>query len=251
MDRFLLPEAVAVVTGASRGIGRAIALGMAGAGADVIGVARDSSALDALGADVEAVGRRFQALPVDLAAEDGPLQAAERAWAWRGRVDVLVNAAGVLVRSEVPDVSVEQWNAQFAVNVRAPFFLTQAIGGRMHVRGGGAVVNVTSVAAEVTTRAPTVYASSKAALVQMTRVLAVRWAPVVRVNAVGPSYVRTALNEAWLDEEANHRFVLDRTPLGRVGEPGDVVGAVVFLASPAASYVTGQHLLVDGGWTAQ
>ena len=251
MDRFLLPEAVALVTGASRGIGRAIAVGLAEAGAHVIGVARDSSALDELGADLTLLGRRFQALGVDLATEDGPLEAAERAWAWRGGVDVLVNTAGMIVRSEVPDVSVGQWNAQFAVNVRAPFFLTQAIGGRMHARGGGAVVNVTSVAAEVTTRAPTVYASSKAALVQMTRVLAVRWAPVVRVNAVGPSYVRTALNEAWLEEDTNHRFVLDRTPLGRVGEPADVVGAAVFLASPAASYITGQHLLVDGGWTAQ
>lgn len=251
MDRFLLPEAVAVVTGASRGIGRAIAVGLAEAGADVIGVARDAQALDALGADLDRLGCRFQPLPVDLATEAGPLEAAQQAWAWRGRVDVLVNTAGMIVRSEVPDVSVEQWNAQFALNVRAPFFLTQAIGERMHARGGGAVVNVTSVAAEVTTLAPTVYASSKAALVQMTRVLAVRWAPVVRVNAVGPSYVRTTLNESWLDDDANRGFVLDRTPLGRVGEPADVVGAAVFLASPAASYITGQHLLVDGGWTAQ
>jgi NAD(P)-dependent dehydrogenase (short-subunit alcohol dehydrogenase family) len=251
VERFLLPGAIALVTGASRGLGRAIALGLAGAGADVVGVARDGAALDALGGEVAGLGRAFLAVPVDLAAEAGPREVAERAWAWRGRVDVLVNAAGRIVRSEVPDVSVEQWDAQFALNVRAPFFLTQAVGGRMLAAGGGAVVNVASVAAEVTTGAPTAYASSKAALVQMTRVLAVRWAPTVRVNAVGPSYVRTALNEAWLDEPANRDFVLGRTPLGRVGETGDVVGAAVFLASPAASYVTGQHLLVDGGWTAQ
>jgi NAD(P)-dependent dehydrogenase (short-subunit alcohol dehydrogenase family) len=251
VQRFLLPGAIAIVTGASRGLGRAIALAMASVGADVAGVARDESALEALGAEVAGLGRRFLAVPVDLSAPAGPQEAAERAWAWQGRVDTLVNAAGTIVRSEVPDVSVEQWDAQFAINARAPFFLTQAIGARMLATGGGSVVNIASVAAEVTTGAPSVYASSKAALVQMTKVLAVRWAPAVRVNAIGPSYVRTALNAGWLDDPGNRRFVLDRTPLGRTGEPQDVVGAAVFLASPAASYITGQHLLIDGGWTAQ
>jgi NAD(P)-dependent dehydrogenase (short-subunit alcohol dehydrogenase family) len=115
---------------------------------------------------------------------------------------------------------------------------------------GGTVVTIASLAGEVVTRASVVYQASKAALIQMTRALAVRWAPSIRVNAVGPGYIRTSLNGEWLDEEENRRYVLERTPMGRVGAPEDVIGAVLFLASDASAYVTGQHLLVDGGWSA-
>jgi NAD(P)-dependent dehydrogenase (short-subunit alcohol dehydrogenase family) len=249
--RFGLTGTIALVTGASRGIGRALALGMAEAGADVVGAARDEAALGALEREVVGRGRRFLAVAADLSTDEGVRRTAELAWGWRGRLDVLVNAAGTIVRSEVPEVTPEQWDRVFALNVRGPFFLSQAVGGRMYDGQGGAIVNLTSVAAEVATGASSVYASSKAALVQLTRVLAVRWAPRVRVNAVGPSYIATALNRQWLEADENRRFVLDRTPLGRVGDVDDVVGAAVFLASPAASYITGHHLLVDGGWTAQ
>jgi NAD(P)-dependent dehydrogenase (short-subunit alcohol dehydrogenase family) len=112
-------------------------------------------------------------------------------------------------------------------------------------------VTVSSLAGEVVTRAAVSYQASKAALIQLTRALAVAWAPSVRVNAVAPGYVRTDLNTAWLDEQENRDYVVGRTPLGRVGEPRDVVGAVIFLASASAAYVTGQNLRVDGGWSAQ
>jgi gluconate 5-dehydrogenase len=115
--------------------------------------------------------------------------------------------------------------------------------------GDGAIVTATSLAGEIVTRAPVAYQASKAALIQMTRALAVHWAPHVRVNGVAPGYVRTDLNTAWLDEAENLQYVHDNTPLGRVGHPNDIVGAVIFLASPAAGYVTGQNLLVDGGWS--
>ncbi len=241
----------ALVSGASRGIGRAIALGLAGAGADVVGLARTGPALEALGEDVRARGRSFKALVADVTDPEALRDAAAEAWAWRGGIQVLVNAAGVIVRSEPPDVIPEEWDAVFAANVRGTFFLTQAVGTRMVEAGRGAIVNIASVAAEVVTGAPTAYQASKAAVVQMTRALAVRWAPAVRVNAVGPGYIRTDLNAAWLDVEANRRYVIERTPLGRIGVPEDVVGAVVFLASDAASYITGQHLKVDGGWSAR
>jgi NAD(P)-dependent dehydrogenase (short-subunit alcohol dehydrogenase family) len=245
-----LSDRVALVSGASRGIGRAVALGLARAGAHVAGLARGAEALAGLVEEVRSLGRDALAVPTDLTDPAAAEGAAERAWAWRGRIDVLVNAAGVIVRREPPDVRPEDWDPVFDTNVRGTFFLTQAVGRRMLEAGGGAVVSIASIAGEVVTGAPVSYQASKAAVIQMTRALAVRWAPTVRVNAVGPGYIRTDLNAAWLEVEENRRYVLERTPLGRVGTPEDVVGAVVFLASDAAAFITGQHLRVDGGWSA-
>lgn len=239
----------ALVSGASRGIGRAIALGLADAGCDVVGAARSRDALAALGEEVEARGRAFLPLALDLADIGRVADAAERAWRWRDGLDVLVNVAGVIIRTGPLEVTPAEWDEVFGVNVRGTFFLTQAVGGRMLDAGGGSIVTVTSLAGEVVTKAAVSYQASKAALIQLTRALAVHWAPSVRVNAVAPGYVRTDLNTAWLDVEENRDYVLDSTPLRRVGEPSDVVGAVTFLASPAASYVTGQNLRVDGGWS--
>lgn len=250
-SRAPLAGRVAVVSGASRGIGRAVALAMAVAGADVVGIARSAEGLARLGVEVAAAGRDFLAVPCDVSDVDALGAAAESAWGWKDGVATLVNAAGTMVRREVLEVSPADWDDLFRVNVRGAFFLTQALARRMLEEGGGSVVNVASVAGEVTTGASAPYSASKAALVQLTRVLAVRLAPTIRVNAVGPAYVRTDLNTEWLDKDDNLRWVVERTPLGRVGVPADVTGAVVFLASPAASYITGQHLLVDGGWTAQ
>jgi NAD(P)-dependent dehydrogenase (short-subunit alcohol dehydrogenase family) len=250
-DRGALAGSVAVVSGASRGIGKAIGLAMAAAGADVVGIARSAEGLAKVGAEVAELGREFLAVPADLSDVDSIRSAAERACAWKGAVTTLVNAGGTIVRREVLEVTPADWDEVFDVNVRGTFFLTQAIARQMLENGGGAVVNIASVAAEVTTGASAPYSASKAALVQLTRVLAIRLAPSVRVNAVGPAYIRTELNAEWLEKDLNRQWVVERTPLGRVGEPGDVTGAVVFLASPAASYITGQHLLVDGGWTAQ
>jgi gluconate 5-dehydrogenase len=241
----------ALVTGASRGIGRAVALGLAESGCDVVGAARSGDALAALGVEVEAIGRSFLPLELDLADVESLPAAAERAWAWRGGLDVLVNVAGVIVRSGPLEVTPADWDAVFDVNVRGTFFLTREVGARMLAAGEGSVVTVSSLAGEVVTRAAVSYQASKAALIQLTRALAVAWAPSVRVNAVAPGYVRTDLNTAWLDEQENRDYVVGRTPLGRVGEPRDVVGAVIFLASASAAYVTGQNLRVDGGWSAQ
>jgi len=242
----------ALVTGASRGIGRALALGLAASGCDIVGAARSRPALEELGAEIEALGRRFLPLELDLAQAETLANHADIAWRGLGGLEVLVNAAGLIVRTDTLDVTPEDWDRVFSVNVRGTFFLTREVGRRMLASShGGSVVTVASLAAEVATRAAVSYQASKAALVQMTRALAVQWAPAVRVNAVGPGYVRTDLNKAWLEEEENASYVLSRTPMARVGEPGDVVGAVIFLASPASAYVTGEHLLVDGGWSAQ
>jgi NAD(P)-dependent dehydrogenase (short-subunit alcohol dehydrogenase family) len=246
-----LADKIVLVTGASRGIGREVASHFARAGSHVIGVARSSQALSDAASDISALGVEFFPLVADLTDDDAIPRIVARAWSWRGRVDVLVNAAGIMKRSGIAEISPRDWDEVFGVNVRAAFFLTQAVGGRMLAAGGGAVVSVASLAAEVVTGAPVHYSAAKAALVQMTRVLAVRWAPTVRVNAVGPAYIRTELTASWLDDASNLQWVLDRTPAGRIGEVSDVASAVVFLASPDASYITGQHLLVDGGWSVQ
>ncbi|MFB3738605.1 MAG: SDR family NAD(P)-dependent oxidoreductase [Candidatus Velamenicoccus archaeovorus] len=246
-----LSGTTALVTGASRGIGRAVAVGLARAGADVVGMARSREALEGAAQEIRAAGREALMLPADLTRIEDHDELVDAAWSWHGAIDVLVNVAGMIIRVEPPDVTPEHFDAVFGTNVRSTFFLTQAVGARMLAGQGGAIVNVASLAAEVVTGAAATYQASKAAIVQLTRALAVRWAPRVRVNAVGPGYIRTSLNEAWLDVAENARSVTDRTPLGRVGVPEDVVGAVVFLASPAASFITGQHLLVDGGWSAQ
>lgn len=242
---------IALVSGASRGIGRAVALGFVRAGADVVGLARSADALDALGVEVEKLGGRFLALQSDVADADGVAAAVERAWEWRGELSILVNAAGVIIRHDPPGVTTDEFDSVFDTNVRGTFFLTQAVGERMLAGVGGSILTVASLAGEVVTGAAVTYQASKAALIQMTRALAVRWAPQVRVNAVGPGYIRTSLNSEWLDDEDNLRYVLDRTPLDRVGVPEDVVGAAVFLSSPAAAYITGQHVMIDGGWSVQ
>jgi len=241
----------ALVTGASRGIGRAIAIGLAQAGAHVVGVARSEGALADLGGEIEGLGRAFLPLVADVADVEGIDARIERAWSWRGGLDILVNAAGVIVRNDPPGVPPEEFDVVFGTNVRGTFFLTQSVGRRMLGAEGGSIVTVASLAGEVVTGAPVTYQASKAALIQLTRALAVRWAPKVRVNAVGPGYIRTDLNTAWLDVEENLRYVREHTPLDRVGAPEDVVGAVVFLSSSAASFITAQHLKVDGGWSAQ
>ena len=239
----------ALVSGASRGIGRAIALDLAAAGCDVVGAARSQDALAELGGEVEARGGSFLPLALDLADVEAIPAAVARAWEWRGGLHVLVNAAGAIVRTGPLEVTPGEWDAVFSVNVRGTFFLTQAVAARMLEAGGGSIVTVTSLAGEIPTRAAVGYQASKAALIQLTRALAAQWAPTVRVNAVAPGYVRTDLNSAWLDDEENRAYVLGNTPLGRVAGPDDVVGAVRFLASPASAYVTGQNLRIDGGWS--
>jgi NAD(P)-dependent dehydrogenase (short-subunit alcohol dehydrogenase family) len=241
----------ALVTGAGRGIGRAIATALATAGADVIGVARTGVDLDSLGSEIGGWSGQFLAVRADLSDVDRIPDVINEAWGWKDRIDIAVNAAGTITRLEPLAVTPEQWSTTFDLNARATFFVTQAVGRKMLATDGGSIVMISSIAGEVVTRAPVVYQASKAAVIQLTRALSVSWAPTVRVNAVGPGYIRTSLNTEWLDREENRNYVLGNTPMGRVGEPADVVGAVLFLASDASGFITGQHLRVDGGWSAR
>jgi NAD(P)-dependent dehydrogenase (short-subunit alcohol dehydrogenase family) len=240
----------ALVTGAGRGIGRAIAVELARAGADVVAMARSRDQLDDAAGEIRSVGAGASVVVADISDVGRLGGAVDEAWQWRDGIDILVNAAGVIDRVQPPQIRPSNWDPVFATNVRGTYFLTQEVGARMHERGEGSVISITSVAGERVTGASVTYQASKASLIQITRALAVRWAPRVRVNAVGPGYIRTSLNTAWLDQPENRDYVERNTPMGRVGTPDDVVGAVVFLCSPAAGFITGQHLRVDGGWSA-
>lgn len=240
---------VALVTGASRGIGRGVALGLAGQGAEVVLLGRSRADLEAVAAEIEGGGGRASPLPCDLA-EPADL---ERALFGLERVDVLVNNAGANIPEPFSEVSLEHYERLFNLNVRAAFLCAQHAARRMMARGeGGAIVNVTSQMGHVGAANRSVYCATKHALEGLTKALAVELAPHrIRVNSVAPTFVETPFTEPMFADPAFRGSVLSKIPLGRVGRVEDVVGAAVFLASPAASLITGASLLVDGGWTAQ
>ncbi len=240
-----------VVTGASRGIGAALAVGAAASGADVVLLGRDR---DALGQVAASLGRHLPERRVDVHTCDlrdteaiGDLaQAVLR----DGPVDVLVNNAGMNIRSRALNVTPEEWQTVMDTDLRGAFFVAQAFGRHMVERGKGSIINVSSVGGHVALRTGVAYASAKAGVIQMTKVLALEWGKHnVRVNGIGPWYFRTPLTAGLLQQPDYLAEVLARTPLGRVGELDELIGPMVFLASDAASYVTGQTLFVDGGMT--
>lgn len=248
-----LAGAVALVTGAGRGIGRAASLALADAGAAVALAARSADQLEAVQDEIEASGGTAVALPVDITGDGAAGRLIERVRKTFGSLDILVNSAGispVFVRSE--RLAVDDWDAMMRTNLRSAFLLCQAAGGAMLERRRGAIVNVASIGASVALPRLAAYCASKAGLVAVTRVLAVEWADRgVRVNAIAPAYVRTDMTASLLEHPSLGPELVAQTPLGRVAEPQEVASAIVYLASDAAAYVTGQTLYVDGGWTAR
>ncbi len=219
---FSLEGQVALVTGAARGIGRACALALAGAGADLMDMAR----------------------PAEIRA------GVENAAAWRGRLDVLVNNVGIGPPNRAEDVSEADFDLTVAVNLKGTFFASQAAARAMIPRRTGRIINMSSQAGFVALATESVYCMTKAAIAHLTKCLALEWAPHnINVNAVAPTFIRTPGTRKWLEDDEFRKSVVSRIPLGRIGEPSDVAGAVLFLASGAASLVTGTTLMVDGGWT--
>ncbi len=231
---------VALVTGAGRRVGRAIALELGQGGAEVL-VHYNASAdgAEETVALIHTAGGRARSLQADLSAPDAPAALVRDLMAATGRLDVLVNSAAVMERTPVGEVTVDEWDAMFALNLRAPFFLSQA--AAPHLRDGGVIINIADLAAFETWPAYIPHSITKAGVVQMTRALARALAPRLRVNAVAPGTV--LLPEGW-DPESAERLVAS-TPLRRLGSPEDVARAVRYLI--AAEYVTGEVLIVDGG----
>jgi 2-deoxy-D-gluconate 3-dehydrogenase len=242
----------ALVTGASRGIGRAIAVGYAKAGADLAVSARSAEALAETVDEVEALGRKAFVLPADVTDRDAVQGMVRDAIAALGHLDVVVNnAGGTAFMAPFTDLRFDGWTKVMRLNTESIVHVMQAVGSHLLERGSGSVVNVASVAALGGTPALAPYGASKAAVVSLTQSVAIEWAGRgVRVNALCPGWTATDLNRALWEDEATSNAMTAHIPMGRWGRAEEMVGAAVFLASDSASYVTGQTLVVDGGLTA-
>jgi NAD(P)-dependent dehydrogenase (short-subunit alcohol dehydrogenase family) len=253
LPKFDVEGQVALVTGAARGLGRAIALALAAAGADVALGLRDVNADGGLGAEIEALGRHVLRVRMDVARAEQIAPAVEATVAEFGRVDVLVNNAGIAPGNPAEDVREEDLDATLAVNVKGTFLVSQAVGRVMIKQGYGRIINIGSQAGTVALPGESVYCMTKAAVAHLTKCLAVEWGPHgITVNAVAPTFIHTPGTQPALSNPEFRADVVERiAALHRIGEPIEVAGAVVFLASPAASLITGETILIDGGWTAR
>lgn len=247
MVEFDLTGKVALVTGVSRGLGQAMAVALAQAGADIVGAGLRG--LGETGPEVRALGRRVHGIQADLAREDEAARVAREAVAAFGRVDILVNNAGVIRLSPAERHTLEDFDAVMAVNLRSVFLLTREIARQMIDLGGGKIVNVCSVQSVRGGGEDAAYVASKHALHGLTRAWANEWGKYnIQVNAIAPGYMVTDNTANLRKNQAAVADITAHIPLGRWGEPADLMGPVVFLASPASDFVTGHLLVVDGGY---
>jgi 2-deoxy-D-gluconate 3-dehydrogenase len=250
LDLFNLAGRTALVTGANTGLGQGIAIALAAAGADIVAAGR--SAADDTGAQVTGLGRRFLDVHADLSSTEPVRALVDAAVKLNGRLDILVNNAGIIRRADSLDVEEEDWDAVIDTNLKSVFFLSQAAARHMAANGGGKIVNIASLLSfQGGIRVPA-YAASKSAVAGLTRALANEWAAQgINVNAIAPGYFDTNNTAALRADPVREPAILARIPAGRWGEPQDLGGAAVFLASRASDYVHGIVLPVDGGWLAR
>jgi NAD(P)-dependent dehydrogenase (short-subunit alcohol dehydrogenase family) len=249
---FDLNGKVALVTASAQGIGRACALALAKAGADIILGLRNKASDSELCAEIRSLGR--QALPVQMNVTrlDEIQSAVAEAHAYFKHIDILVNNAGVGAPNPAENVTENDFDDTLAVNLKGTFFTSQAVGRIMIQQRQGRIINISSQAGFVALPTESIYCMTKAAISQLTKCLALEWAPYnINVNAVAPTFIETPGTKKWLDDPDFRQSVIKRIPLGRIGNSMDVAEPVVFLASPAAALITGATLMIDGGWTIQ
>lgn len=250
LPSFQLNDKTAIITGSGRGIGRALAIGFAQSGADVAILSRTLEDLNEVGDIITSLGRKVYKIQADITKKDDVARAVEETVAQAGKIDILVNNAGMNIRSKAFDVTEEEWEKIMNTNLKSAFMMAQEVGKVMKENAGGKIINISSVAGHVALRTGVVYAATKAAMIQMTKVLALEWGQYgINVNSIGPWYFKTPLTEKLLSDEQYVSEILAVTPLKRIGELQELVGPAVFLSSDAGNYVSGQTLFVDGGMT--
>ncbi len=251
LDRFGLKGKVALVTGASRGLGQAMALGLAEAGSDIMAV--DVLDCSETQDQVAGLGRICETLEIDLTSAGAPEKAVDQTTESLGEIDILVNNAGIIRRAPFLEFTEKDWDDVMNLNIKAVFLLSQAVVRQMMLQGkGGRIINVASMLSFQGGILVPSYASSKSAVVGLTRLMACELASKgINCNAIAPGYMATDNTKALRQDPTRNKAILDRIPLGRWGEPDDLQGVVVFLASEASAYITGYTIAVDGGWLAR
>ena len=253
LDSFRLDGKVALITGGARGLGRTMAIALGEAGADIALAGRSRDSCDRAASEIaDATGRTVRAFAADVTDAADVTRLAEEVREACGAIDILVNNAGTNIRGTIEQLSEADWDTVIDTNLKGPFLCSKAIAPQMVKRGWGRVVNMGSILASVALAGRAPYASSKSGIVGLTRVLALEWAGTgVTCNAICPGPFATDMNRALLNDPPAYQAFVARIPMGRWGELDEIAGAVVFLASDAASYITGSELYVDGGWTAR
>ncbi len=247
--KFGLGGKVALVTGSSQGLGLAMARALAQAGADVIINGRHAAKLEPIAREFAGLGGKVTAIAADLGQRRDVERLLAAAIAWQGRLDILVNNAGITRRAPAVDVADADWDEVLGVNLDGVFTACRAAGRHMLARGSGKIINTASLLSFTGGLTVAGYAASKGGVAQLTKALSNEWAGKgVQVNAIAPGYMRTANTAALQDDPVRAQEILGRIPAGRWGEPSDLEGTIVFLASAASDYLTGQVLAIDGGW---
>jgi len=247
---FDLTDRVAIVTGSAGGLGSEIARGLADFGARVVVADLDLSGAEAVASEINASGAKAWALEVDVTVPASVRRLAEQVTDKEGRIDILVNAAGIFLVGAAVDFTPAEWELVLRVNLSGVFLTSQAVGAVMLRQRRGKVITIASVSSQVANPEYAPYAASKGGVVQLTRVLGAEWCGYgVNVNAIGPAMTETSLTQPYLEAPGRRQHAVSKIPMGRLGEPRDVVGAAVFLASDASDFVVGQIIYVDGGRT--
>jgi gluconate 5-dehydrogenase len=248
---FDLTGKTALVTGAASGLGRAIAIGLAAYGADVVTADLHLPGSDATAEVIRGLGRRALALGVDVTSWESVVEMTDRTVSQFGRIDIAFNVPGINVRKPALEMTSEEFRSVIDVNLIGVFHCARAIGAQMLRQGEGRMVNIASMFGHAGSRRSAAYTASKHAVVGLTRVLALEWAGTgVRVNSLGPGYTRSALTEPWMSDPVTARDREQATPMGRFADPWEMVGPAIFMVSDASTFMTGSGLIVDGGYTA-
>lgn len=248
IDQIRLDNKVAIVTGAGRGIGKEIALSLASAGADIGIIARTKSQLEETAHEIEACGRKAIVIPIDVAKSKEVDQAVEQVEKYLGPVDILVNNAGISEQKPITKITDDEWHRVMGVNLNGPFFLCRAVGKQMTNRKKGKVINIGSILGMVGFKYFSSYTTSKGALIQFTRTLAIEWAKFgINVNAIALGWISTELNAEAMSNESFKEALLNRIPLRRLGHIKEIGPLAIYLASPASDFMTGSVIVMDGG----